>query len=40
MLHNTDFFTIPTTNEPFHENHLMFNPEVDYLNAELYPADV
>ena len=39
MLQNTDFFTIPTSTLP-NEDHLMFNPEVDYLNDELYPVDL
>ena len=40
MLKNTDFFTIPSTNNPTQENHLMFNPEVEFLNDKLYPVEL
>lgn len=39
MLHNNEFFTIPASNT-HNEDNLMFNPEVEFLNDELYPVDL
>ena len=36
MMENGSFYTIPDTSTTC-EHHIMFNPEIGYLNEELYP---
>lgn len=38
MMKNTDFFTILDRTVDVHEDHIMFNPEVTFLNDELFPV--
>ena len=37
MLQYGNFFIVPIPNAVVHEDHQMFNPEVEFLNEELYP---
>ena len=37
MLENGSFYTVPDKHIDNSEDHIMFNPEVTYLNNELFP---
>lgn len=37
MFKHSNFFMVPLLDTVVHEDHLMFNPEVEFLNDELYP---